>query len=112
MVFGPKTIQVRQQPRALLVSNTLTELDEELGDDNQPKNPRLSEVIIRKPEDAEEYYQNDKAHNLYRLSAPYIDERDGEPITGNSPSTDDDDIPNSIVKQGLIDVGSTSVTNG
>lgn len=64
-----------------------------------------------KPDDAEESCENGESHKLNWLSSDSVHSEDGDPITRNGTSTDQDQISNGVVVQLVVNIGGRRVAN-
>lgn len=86
------------------------EVEEELGNnvETQQTVVGLEQGVVGKADDDEENGEDGETHQLDGLAANGVDGSNGHPVTGNSTSTDQDQVTNSVTTQGLVDVGTAS----
>ena len=66
------------------------------------------QLVIAEAHAAEEYGENDKAHELDRLAAPAVDEEEGHPVTGDETCDGQDHITDANVLQVGVNLQGTS----
>ena len=72
----------------------------------------FQERIVGEPDANENNGEHDEAHHLDGFPAPSIDESNGDPISRDRTSTDDDKISNSGIVKGFIHGISLGVADG
>lgn len=87
------------------------EVKEELCKNVEGKETLFAEGMIREADDDENDCQKDEAHELDRLAADGVNSRHSHPVTGDSTSTDDDQIADSSVAEDFIHVAASSVAD-
>lgn len=88
-----------------------TEVEEELGKNVAGKETVRSDDVVPESHDTEDDGKEDETHQLNWLTSNSVDERNGDPVTRNGASADNDDVTDSSVVEDLVDVVSTRVAN-
>lgn len=93
-------------------SGVWAEVEEELSQDVKGEEAVGWELIICETDDDEESSEHSETHDLDWLASPDIKKRDGRPVTWKSTGTDEDEVANSGLVVGLVDVLSSGETDG
>ena len=72
----------------------------------------LDKLVVGEPDADENDRKHDEAHHLNGFTAPSVDESNGDPISRDRSSTDNDKISNGGVVKGFIHGISLGVTDG
>ena len=91
--------------------NKHTEVEEELSDNVASKETVCANLVVTETHDAEDDCEDGETHQLDWLTTDSVDKSDGNPVTWNGTSTDDDDVTDSRPVEDLVNVVSTGVTD-
>lgn len=82
----------------------LTEVEEELSKNINSKETVGGNVLVGETHDNEKDSKDDETHELNSLSANSINCGDGNPVSGDGTTENNDDVTNSSVVEVLVDV--------
>jgi len=88
-----------------------TEVEEELGKDVAGKETVSSNDVVTETHDTEDDGEDGETHQLNWLTTDSVDKSDGDPVTWNGTSADNDNVTDSGVVEDLVDVSSTRVAD-
>lgn len=103
VVLGPGPVSIVQSECE--GGGRLTEVEEELGEDVNSKETVGGKVLVRETHDDEENGQDAETTKLDSLATDGIDGSDGNPVSGNGTSKDNNDVTDGSVVEVLVDVG-------
>lgn len=86
-------------------------VEKELTKNVKREKATLGDGVESGTDDEEENGENDESHELDGLTTNGIDSSDGDPVSGDGTSTDEDDVSDSVVAEGLVDVWMLRVTD-
>lgn len=83
----------------------LTKVEEELGQDVDGKKAVGGDVVVGETHDDEEDGQNSETTHLDGLAAESVNGSDGNPVSRDGTSKDNDNVADGSVVQELVDIG-------
>ena len=91
-----------------------TKVEEEVGEDVEGEEGAvgLQESVVGEADDAEEDGQHDEAHELDGFAANGVDRGDGDPVPRDGAGADEDQVADSGLAEGFVDVGTGGVADG
>lgn len=88
-----------------------TEVEEELDEDVESELGVTRELLVSETPDAEEDGEDGEAHQLNWLTSDGVNKCDGDPVTWNGTSNDENAVTGGKVVKLLVGSGSTSVVD-
>jgi len=88
------------------------EVEEELGQNVESKETVRAELVPGESNNTEDDCEHEETHKLDRLASDGIAKGNGEPVSRDGTSADDDQVTDGVVVQDLVDAASTGVVDG